>query len=35
MTYEEIGTVVGASAATVHRDLRLGRAWLLNEIGGF
>jgi RNA polymerase sigma factor (TIGR02999 family) len=35
MTYEEIGTVLGASAATVHRDLRLGRAWLLNEIGGF
>ena len=23
-----------ASAATVHRDIRLARAWLLNEIGG-
>jgi RNA polymerase sigma factor (TIGR02999 family) len=34
MTYEEIGTAVGASAATVHRDLRLAKAWLLNEIGG-
>jgi RNA polymerase sigma factor (TIGR02999 family) len=34
MTYEEIGAAVGASAATVHRDLRLAKAWLLNEIGG-
>jgi hypothetical protein len=24
---------VGASAATVHRDIRLARAWLLNQIG--
>jgi RNA polymerase sigma factor (TIGR02999 family) len=34
MTYEEIGAALGASAATVHRDLRLAKAWLLNEIGG-
>jgi RNA polymerase sigma factor (TIGR02999 family) len=33
MTYEEIATAVGASAATVHRDIRLAKAWLLNEIG--
>ena len=34
MTYDEIGAAMGASAATVHRDIRLARAWLLNEIGG-
>jgi len=34
MTYEEIATAIGASAATVHREIRLARAWLLNEIGG-
>jgi RNA polymerase sigma factor (TIGR02999 family) len=34
MTYDEIGTAMGASAATVHRDIRLARAWLLNEIRG-
>jgi RNA polymerase sigma factor (TIGR02999 family) len=34
MTYEEIATAVGASPATVHRDIRLAKAWLLNEIGG-
>jgi RNA polymerase sigma factor (TIGR02999 family) len=34
MTYDQIATAVGASAATVHRDIRLARAWLLNEIGG-
>ena len=33
MTYEEIAISVGASAATVHRDIRLARAWLINEIG--
>ena len=33
MTYDEIATAVGASAATVHRDIRLAKAWLLNEIG--
>jgi RNA polymerase sigma factor (TIGR02999 family) len=34
LTYDQIATAVGASAATVHRDIRLARAWLLNEIGG-
>jgi RNA polymerase sigma factor (TIGR02999 family) len=34
MTYDEIAAAMGASAATVHRDIRLARAWLLNEIGG-
>jgi RNA polymerase sigma factor (TIGR02999 family) len=34
MTYEEIAAAIGASAATVHREIRLARAWLLNEIGG-
>jgi DNA-directed RNA polymerase specialized sigma24 family protein len=33
MTYDEIATAVGASPATVHRDIRLAKAWLLNEIG--
>jgi DNA-directed RNA polymerase specialized sigma24 family protein len=35
MTYDEIATAVGASAATVHRDIRLAKAWLLNEIGTY
>lgn len=34
LTYEEIAAAVGASAATVHRDIRLARAWLSNEIRG-
>lgn len=34
LTYEQIAEAVGASAATVHRDIRLARAWLLNEIKG-
>jgi RNA polymerase sigma factor (TIGR02999 family) len=34
LTYDQIAVAVGASAATVHRDIRLGRAWLLNEMGG-
>jgi RNA polymerase sigma factor (TIGR02999 family) len=33
LTYDEIAAAVGASAATVHRDIRMARAWLLNEIG--
>jgi RNA polymerase sigma factor (TIGR02999 family) len=33
MTYDEIAVAVGASAATVHRDIRLAKAWLLNEMG--
>ena len=34
MTYDEIAAAMGASAATVHRDIRLARAWLLDEIDG-
>lgn len=33
LTYDQIAEAVGTSAATVHRDIRLARAWLLNEIG--
>ncbi len=33
LTYDQIATAAGISAATVHRDIRLARAWLLNEIG--
>jgi RNA polymerase sigma factor (TIGR02999 family) len=33
LTYEQIAEAVDASSATVHRDIRLARAWLLNEIG--
>ncbi len=32
MTYDQIADAVGASPATVHRHIRLARAWLLNEI---
>jgi RNA polymerase sigma-70 factor (ECF subfamily) len=34
MTYDEIAGAIGASSATVHRDIRLARAWLLSEMGG-
>lgn len=34
LTYDQIAAAVGTSPATVHRDIRLARAWLLNEIGG-
>jgi RNA polymerase sigma factor (TIGR02999 family) len=34
MTYDQIAAALVTSAATVHRDIRLARAWLLNEIGG-
>jgi RNA polymerase sigma-70 factor (ECF subfamily) len=33
LTYDQVAAAVGASTATVYRDIRLGRAWLLNEIG--
>jgi len=32
MTYDEIAEALGISAATVHRELRLAKAWLLNEL---
>ncbi len=34
LTYDQIAAAVSTSPATVHRDIRLARAWLLNEIGG-
>ena len=34
LTYDQIAASVGTSPATVHRDLRLARAWLLDEIAG-
>lgn len=33
LTYNQIAETVGMSPATVHRDIRVARAWLLNEIG--
>jgi len=33
LTYDQIAEAVGTSAATVDRDMRLARAWLLSEIG--
>jgi RNA polymerase sigma factor (TIGR02999 family) len=34
LTYDQIAAALNTSPATVHRDIRLARAWLLNEIGG-
>ena len=34
LTYDQIAAAQSTSPATVHRDIRLARAWLLNEIGG-
>lgn len=33
LSYHEIAAVTGVSPATVHRDLRLARAWLARELG--
>jgi RNA polymerase sigma factor (TIGR02999 family) len=33
LTYDQLAGAIGASTATVHRDIRLARAWLVNEIG--
>lgn len=32
LTYDEIAEALGVSTATVHRELRLGKAWLHNEL---
>jgi DNA-directed RNA polymerase specialized sigma24 family protein len=32
LTYEQIATAASASTATVHRDIRLARAWLLHDM---
>lgn len=34
LNYDETAAVLDISAATVHRDLRLARAWLYRELGG-
>ena len=34
LSYDEIATALEVSAATVHRDLRFGRAWLYKELRG-
>lgn len=34
LSYEEIADVLEVSAATVHRDLRMARAWLFKELRG-
>jgi RNA polymerase sigma-70 factor (ECF subfamily) len=34
LTYDQIAAAMSTSAATVHRDIRLARAWLLDEIVG-
>lgn len=33
LTYDETGEVLAISPATVHRELRLARAWLARELG--
>jgi RNA polymerase sigma factor (TIGR02999 family) len=33
LTYEQLAMTFDSSKATVHRNIRLARAWLLNEIG--
>lgn len=32
LSYDETGQALGLSAATVHRELRLGKAWLRHEL---
>jgi RNA polymerase sigma factor (TIGR02999 family) len=32
LTYQETAKALGVSEATVHRDLRLAKAWILNQI---
>jgi RNA polymerase sigma factor (TIGR02999 family) len=34
LTYEQIAATVGISTATIHRNIRLARAWLSSEIAG-
>lgn len=34
LTYDEIAEVLGTSAATVDRDLRMAKAWLARELNG-
>jgi RNA polymerase sigma factor (TIGR02999 family) len=34
LTYEEIAAALGVSDVTVHRDLKIAKAWLQNELRG-
>jgi RNA polymerase sigma factor (TIGR02999 family) len=34
LSYQELAAAVGVSEATVHRDLRMARAWLRRELSG-
>jgi RNA polymerase sigma factor (TIGR02999 family) len=34
MTYDEIASALATSPSTVHRDIRLAKAWLLSEMAG-
>jgi RNA polymerase sigma factor (TIGR02999 family) len=34
LSYEEVADALGVSPATVHRDLRMARAWLYKELSG-
>jgi RNA polymerase sigma factor (TIGR02999 family) len=34
LTYDETAEVLGISAATVHRELRMAKAWLYHELAG-
>ncbi len=34
LTYDETAQVLGISAATVHRELRMAKAWLYHELAG-
>ena len=34
MTYDETAAVLGISAATVHRELRMAKAWLQRDLSG-
>ena len=32
MTYDETAEVLGISAVTVHRELKMAKAWMLTEL---
>ena len=34
LTYDETAEVLGVSAATVHRELRMAKAWLQRDLSG-
>jgi RNA polymerase sigma factor (sigma-70 family) len=34
LTYDETAQVLGISAATVHRELKMAKAWLQRDLAG-